>query len=64
MYIYIFCIAEYRGTQDMCSSVTCIFCIYIYMHMGAPFCDVVSFVRMWMRFMMCSMLILHVDAPF
>ena len=62
MYIYIFCIAEYWGTQDMYSFVTCIFCIiYIctWMHI---FGDIVSFVRTWMRFMMCSMLILHVDA--
>ena len=48
----IFCIAEYRGTQDMYSTVTCIFLICIYMHMDAPFCDVVLVVRTWMRFMM------------
>ena len=36
--------------------------IYIYMHMDAPFCDVVLVVRMWMRLMMCYMFVLHVDA--
>ena len=58
----IFCIAEYRGTQDMYSTVTCIFLICIYMHMDAPFCDVVLVVRTWMRFMICDMFVLHVDA--
>ena len=60
MYIY-FCIAEYRGTQDMYRSVTCrLFYIYIYARGCTFFGDIVSFVRTWMRFMMC--LILHVDA--
>ena len=36
--------------------------MYIYMHMDAPFCDVVLVVRTWMRFMMCYMFVLHVDA--
>ena len=36
--------------------------VYIYMHMDAPFCDVVLVVRTWMRFMMCYMFVLHVDA--
>ena len=35
---------------------------YIYMHMDAPFCDVVLVVRTGMRFMMCDMFVLHVDA--
>ena len=26
-------------------------------------CDIVSFVRTWMRLMMCYMFVLHVDAP-
>ena len=38
--------------------VTC-----IYMHVDAHFLDnVVSFVRTWMRFMVCSLLMLHMDA--
>ena len=32
------------------------------MHMDAPFCDVVLVVCTWMRFMMCDMFVLHVDA--
>ena len=32
------------------------------MHMDAPFCDVVLVVWTWMRFMMCDMFVLHVDA--
>ena len=31
-------------------------------NMDAPFCDVVVVVRTWMRFMMCYMFGLHVDA--
>ena len=63
LYIYIyFCIAEYRGTQDM--YLSCIFFdIYIFMHMDALFVyDVLSFVRTWMRLMMCCMFVFHVDA--
>ena len=36
--------------------------MYIYMHMDAPFCDVVLVVRTWMRCMMCYMFVLHVYA--
>ena len=63
--MHIFCIAEYWGTQNMYSSEHVFFdlYIYIYMHVDAHFFgDIVSFVRTWMRFMMCSMFILHVDA--
>ena len=62
MYIYIFCIAEYWGTQNMYSSEHVLFDLYIYIYArGCTFFgDVVSFVRTWMRFMRC--LILHVDA--
>ena len=61
MYIQIFCIAKYWGTQNMYSSEHVLFDLYIYictwMHF---FGDVVSIVRTWMRFMIC--LILHMDA--
>ena len=36
--------------------------MYIFMHIDAPLCDVVSFVRTWMRLMMCCMFVLHMDA--
>ena len=60
----IFCIAEYWGTQNMYSSEHVFFDLYIYIYArGCTFFgDIVSFVRTWMRFMMCSMLILHMDA--
>ena len=46
--IYIFCIAEYGGTQDMYSPVTCIFLdIYIFMHVDALF--VVILARLYAR---------------
>ena len=38
------------------------FFMYIYMHMDAPFCDIVLVVRTWMRFMMFAMFVFHVDA--
>ena len=61
--IYIFCIAEYGGTQDMYHPVTCrLLYIYIYARGCTFFVDIVSFVRTWMRFMICLMLILHMDA--
>ena len=58
MYIHIFCIAEYWGTQNMYSSDH-VFDLYIYIYArGCTFFDdVVSFVRTWMRFMICSMLL-------
>ena len=62
MYIHIFfCIAEYWGTQNMYSSEHGLFDLYIYIYArGCTFFgDVVSFVRTWMRFMIC--LILHMD---
>ena len=54
MFIQIFGIAEYWGTQSMYSSDH-VFCdLYIYMHVDAHlFDDGVSFVRTWMRFMIC-----------
>ena len=60
----IFCIAEYWGTQNMYSSEHVFFDLYIYIYArGCTFFgDIVSFVRTWMRFMMCSMLMLHMDA--
>ena len=55
---HIFCIAEYWGTQNMYFLT----CIYIYARGCTFFGDIVSFVRTWMHFMMCSMLMLHMDA--
>ena len=61
--MHIFCIAEYWGTQNMYSSEhVFLTCISIYARGCTFFGDIVSFVRTWMRFMMCSMFILHVDA--
>ena len=63
MFIHIFGIDEYWGTQSMYSPdhVFCDLYIYIctWMHI---FYIGVSFVRTWMRFMICLMLILHMDA--
>ena len=61
--ICIFCIAEYRGTQDMYSLVTCIFgYVYIYARGCTFYCDIGLVVRTWMRFMMFDVFVLHMDA--
>ena len=58
MYIYIFCIAEYWGTQNMYSSEhVFLTCIYIYARGCTFFDDGVAFVRTWMRFRIDVMLI-------
>ena len=63
MYLYIFCIAECWGTQNMYSlDMYLLSCIYIYARGCTFFDDIVSFVRTWMRFMMFDVSVLHMDA--
>ena len=59
---YIFLVQLSTGVLRACIVLIMYFVTCIYMHVDAHFLDnVVSFVRTWMRFMVCSMLMLHID---
>ena len=63
MYIHTFFVELSTGVLRTCIALYhVVFDMYIFMHMDALLYDVVSFVRTWMRLMMCCMFVLHVDA--